>query len=181
MYGRANSITGWEALKPVIACGIALLALLSTCGRSRRLSVRSFDGPGRLIDFRRFPSTGTDRWATGRSLRRKGARFLVAGLVALTTGVRSSSVARRLTNVVSAWRRVGGKATRLRSRAWFWLAIAPKAWLAFAVRSASSLRREAIVPRAFEPWTRNWLKALLSLVNSANRRRLAASEGAKYL
>ena len=61
--------------------------------------------------------------------------------------------------MVSAWRRVGGKATRLRSRASFWLAIAPSAWLAFDVRSARSLRREAIVPSAFDPLTRNWLSA----------------------
>ena len=51
----------------------------------------------------------------------------------LTTGVRSSSAARRLTKVVFAWRSVGGNATSERSSAWFWLAIAPSAWFAFVV------------------------------------------------
>ena len=106
---------------------------------------------------------------------------MVAGLAALTTGVRSSSAARRLTKVVFAWRSAGGKATSERSRASFWLAIAPSAWLAFAVRAERSSRRSAIAPSACEPWTRNWLNARLSLVSSANSRRVEDSAGREVL
>ena len=125
---------------PSIACGTSLVGLRARpSGSSRSVSVTSLCGPGRLIASRRSWTTGTARSATGRSLRRKGARSLVAGLASLTTGVRSSSVARRLTNVVFAWRRVGGNGDERAVERLFWLAIAPSAWFAFAVRAARSL------------------------------------------
>ncbi len=63
------------------------------------------------------------------------------------SGSRSSRAARRLTKVVFAWRKVGGRSARLRPRAMFSSAIAPNAVLALEIAlESSSLRSDTAVP-----------------------------------
>ena len=141
----------------------------------------SLFGPGLLMARLRLWITGTPRSETWRRLRRKGVRCFVAGFASLTSGVRSSSVARRFTNVVFAWRSVGGSATSTRSSELFSFATAPSAWLAFWVSAARSCFRDAIAPRAFEPVTMNCVNVRWSRVTSSRSWRPVESAGSKYL
>ena len=77
------------------------------------MSVRSFALPLRSTVRRRFWNTGTAFLATGRRSRRNGARSLVADFDVSTSGSRSLSAARKLTNVVLACRGAGGNATKV--------------------------------------------------------------------
>ena len=99
-------------------------------GSAASSSLASFALPGLRTVRRRFLKTGTALETTGRSSARNGARFLVAGFAVSTSGSRSSSAARRLTNVVLAWRKTGGSCCSVWSKATFWLAIAWKALVA---------------------------------------------------
>src|SRR5439155_14286728 len=141
LYGRANLIVGSESLIAWTEWVLADAAWRSSRGSPFSAATRSLLGPGFRSAVARSVKTGTDRSATGRRLRRKRGRSFVAGFAALTKGVRSSSAARRLTKVVSAWRSVGGRSTSVRSSAWFWLAIAPRVVFACETRLVRSLRR----------------------------------------
>ena len=80
--------------------------------RLRSRSVRSLPAPLRCTSVFRSATVGRASCTSGRSWLRKRARSLVAGLDAATRTSRSSSVARRLTKVVLALRRVPGSSSR---------------------------------------------------------------------
>src|SRR4051794_40881399 len=141
LYGRANLIVGREALIAWTECLLADAPRRWSRGSPLRAATRSLLGPGFRNAVARSLKTGTDRSATGRRLRRNSGRSFVAGFAAWTRGVRSSRAARRLTKVVSACRNVGGRSTSVLSRAWFWLAIAPRVVFACETRFVRSLRR----------------------------------------
>ena len=108
MYGRMNSSTGWDfcsAWREFLNVG---LATCCSFGILRVASSRSLLAPGRVTSLRRSLIVGRALGTSGRSSRRNGARSLVAGLDASTSTSRSSSVARRFTNVVLPRRSVVG-------------------------------------------------------------------------
>ena len=128
MYGRSWAIFGWLVSRALMFAGIALLARRWAPGSAPSVSTRSLAGPSRCRTRPRFLNTGTDSSETVPSLRRKGVSpAWVASPVATISGSRSSSAARRLTKVVFAWRRAGGRATSERSNESFSCAIAPSA------------------------------------------------------
>ena len=107
-YGRMNSSTDWDltnACREWLNVGVATRWRL---GSLRVASTRSLSGPLRVTARRRSWIVGFALATSGRRSRRNGASSFVAGLDAATSGSRSSSVARRLTNVVFARRRVSG-------------------------------------------------------------------------
>ena len=127
MYGRSWAIFGWLVSSALMFAGIALLARRWAGQRAERVD----EVVGRAVAVQDQPevlNTGTDSSATVPSLRRKGVSpAWVASPVATISGSRSSSAARRLTKVVFAWRRAGGRATSERSNESFSCAIAPSA------------------------------------------------------
>ena len=169
-------------------------ALRSRCGTARSAArVGSRLRPQRLGDVvvrpgpvdgqaRGCGSPARPRSETWRRLRRNGVRCLVAGFASLTSGVRSSSVARRLTKVVFAWRRVGGNATSARSSDASSRSRSPPApgW-----RSGSGPRgrfaRSATAPSAFEPVTMNCVKVRWSRVISSRSWRPVERRGLEVL
>ena len=97
-------------------------------GILRVASTRSLSSPSRRISVRRSRIVGRASATSGRSSRRNGARSFVAGLDSATSTSRSSSVARRFTNVVLARRSVVGSRPRARASATFSAADRPRPW-----------------------------------------------------
>ena len=125
--------------------------------------------------------TGTALETTGRSSARNGARFLVAGFAVSTSGSRSSSAARRLTNVVLAWRKTGGSWRRVWSKATFWLAIALKAVVALEMPLVSSPSRPAIAVESFAVLTTKRSKRRSSAFSSPTKALVRLRHGPMYL
>ena len=117
---------------------------------------------------------------SGRSSRRNGARSFVAGLDSATSGSRSSSVARRFTNVELPRRSVVGSSASASLSARFSAAIAPVVALALPTRSARSSRRSAIAVTVREELTMKRVSASSSSVVSLTSRRALESSGLKY-
>ena len=117
------------------------LAAFCSDGSFFMRSLRSLFGPGRKSTRDRELTVGTASDRSGRSAEKKGASFGATGLDVLTSVVRSTSVARRFTNVVLALRSVGGSSRRSVSKAVFCDAIAPAVALALPTREARSSRR----------------------------------------
>ncbi len=151
-----------------IASGRAFRPFFFVFGSSLRVSARSLLAPGNLVMSASFEKTGVLSFETSASLRRNGARFLVAGYDAWTSGSRSSRVARRLTCVVLSWRSVSGKAASERSRSSLRLAMAPRVVLAVTISDERSCWRSARAPNVCEPETRNRESAAESLESSVN-------------
>src|SRR5262245_16102240 len=181
LYGRANLIVGSEALIAWTEFLLALEAWRSRAGSPFSAATRSLLGPGFRNAVARLLKTGTDRSATGRRLRRNWGRSFVAGFAALMNGVRSSSAARRLTNVVFACLSVGGRSTSVWSSAWFWLAIAPRVVFACVTRFVRSFLRWATALRTLPLATMKRVNVRWSAESSARRRWLASSDGARNL
>ena len=130
-----NSSTGVACCSALIECCEGRLGdLRSSAGALRSRSIRSLSGPGLLISVLRSRIVGRASLQQRAQLARGTARGPSSrGLEAATSSSRSSSVARRLTNVVLALRsvprqqrRAPGRATRSRR------AIAPT--VVFALR-----------------------------------------------
>ena len=115
--------------------------------------------PGRRTASRGRRSSARRRATSGRSSRRNGARSLVAGLDSATSGSRSSSVARRFTNVELPRRSVVGSSASASLSARFSAAIAPVVALALPTRSARSSRRSAIAVTVREELTMKRVRA----------------------
>ncbi len=174
-------MNGSEALLAFTAAGKAVRALGSSFGSALTESARSLFAPGRLTTFRRSVNTGTARCRTGWTLCRNGSRLRVATFEVLTSGSRSSSAARRLTKVVFACRSVPGRTPRLRSKARFWLAIAPRALFEFEINPERSLLRSLTAVKTREELTMKLVSTPSSRFSSWSTRSVALSEGAKYL
>ncbi len=130
--------------------------------------------------MRRSRIVGRDSATSGRSSRRNGARSRVAGLDSATSTSRSSSVARRFTNVVLARRSVVGSSPRARPSAAFSEPIAAAVAFALPTSEERSSRRSAIAPEAREVLTSRRVSAPWSSVTSCTSRRELESSGLKY-
>ena len=179
MYGRRNSSTGWpfwSAPVPLLNDG---LATRWKPGSLRVASTRSLSVPGRRTSVLRSAIVGLASRTSGRSSRRNGARSFVAGLDSATSGSRSSSVARRFTNVELPRRSVVGSSASASLSARFSAAIAPVVAFALPTRSARSSRRSAIAVTVRDEETRNSVSASSSSVVSLTSRRALESSGLK--
>src|SRR5438477_280873 len=87
-------------------------------------SIRSLLGPARRMMFARSCTVGLASAASGLSCSRKRRSFGATGLDSSTSGLRSSSVARRFTNVEFAVRMNGGSCASASASARFWRPIA---------------------------------------------------------
>ena len=117
---------------------------------------------------------------SGRSSRRNGARSFVAGLDASTSTSRSSSVARRFTNVVFARRSVVGSRPSAWPSATFSSPIARAVAFVLPTRPERSSRRSASAPTSREESTRKRVSAGSSSVSWPTSRREVESSGLKY-
>ena len=115
-------------------------AATASCASPRRGRCRGRRGGSACCRSR---IVGRASRTSGRSSRRNGARSLVAGLDSATSTSRSSSVARRFTNVVLARRSVVGSSSSARESATFSAAIAPAVAFALLTRPERSSRRSA--------------------------------------
>src|SRR5207247_2285661 len=104
VYGRMNWSTGWLFCSAVIESAKAGLAALLSAGSFFIRSLRSLLGPGRKSTRERDRTVGRALATSGRRAAKNGASFGATGFDVLTRVVRSPSVARRLTNVVLAFR-----------------------------------------------------------------------------
>ncbi len=175
-----NSSTGWlfcSAPVPFLSAGLATFWKLGSLSVA---STRSLSAPGWRTSVERSAIVGLASCTSGRSSRRNGARFFVAGFESSTSGSRSSSVARRFTNVLLPRRSVVGS----RSSAWlsasFSEAIAPVVAFALATRLDRSSRREAIAVAVRLELTRKSVSAPSSSVALLTSRRALESSGLKY-
>ena len=98
-----------------------------------------------------------------------------------TSTSRSSSAARRFTNVVLDLRSVPGSRSSARARATFSSPIAPSAVPVFCTRPERSSRRSAIAPIAFEVSVMKRENTSSSATSSRVSRDVEFSAGAKYL
>ena len=140
------------------------MATRCSAGILRVASTRSLSAPSRRTSVRRSRIVGRASRTSGRSSRRNGARSFVAGLDSATSTSRSSSVARRFTNVVLARRSVVGSSSSARESATFSAAIAPAVAFALPTRPARSSRRSATAVTAREELTMKRVSAPSSSV-----------------
>src|SRR3954470_5376875 len=138
-----NETTGWLFCSAVIECANDGLAARCSAGSFFIRSLRSLLGPGRKSTCDRDLNVGTASRTSGRNLEKNGASFGATGLEVFTSVVRSTSVARRFTNVVLALRSVPGRSARSVLNEVFSWAIAPAVALALATSELRSLRRAA--------------------------------------
>ena len=117
---------------------------------------------------------------SGRSSRRNGARSFVAGLDSATSTSRSSSVARRFTNVVFARRSVVGSSPSARASATFSDAIALAVVFVLPTSAARSSRFSASAVTSREESTMKRVRLSSSSVTSPTSRRDVDSSGLKY-
>ena len=119
-------------------------------------------------------SSGARRARAGAARARNGARSFVAGLEAATSTSRSSSVARRFTNVVFALRSVSGSSPSAWASDAFSSPIAAAVVFAFETRSARSPRRAASALTVRDEFRRKRVERVLvadDLVDERARRR----------
>src|SRR5256885_407905 len=128
-----NDTTGWLFCSAVIESANAGLAALCSAGSFFMRSLRSLLGPGRKSTLERDWNVGTASRTSGRSAEKNGASFGATGLEGFTNGVRSTNVARRVTNVVLALRRGPGSSARAVVNAGVSWAVAPSGneWFEF--------------------------------------------------
>ena len=146
----------------------------------RVASSRSLSAPLRVTSLRRSRIVGREAATSGRSSRRNGASRFVAGLDSATSTSRSSSVARRFTNVVLARRSVVGSSPSARASATFSWPIAAAVAFVLPTRSARSSRRSATAVTAREELTMNSVSVPSSWVSWLTRRREVERNGLKY-
>ena len=120
---------------------------------------------------------GTASWAAARKSLKNGPSRSATGFEASTRGSRSSSVARRLTKVVFAWRMKSGSREIASFSAVDWLPIAPIIRSTSWIRSDMSGARAASAPERCEVSTINDSKACWSTVSSSNSRREVERKG----
>src|SRR3989440_9114936 len=176
-----NCTTGSLFCSAVIEAAKAGLAGFGSAGSLFMRSLRSLFGPGRKSTRDRELTVGTASDRSGRSAEKKGASFGATGLDVLTSVVRSTSVARRFTNVVLALRSVGGSSRRSVSKAVFCDAIAPAVALALPTREARSSRRAAIAVTSWDELARKLVNAPWSRSSCWITWSVLDREGAKYL
>src|SRR5947209_5275960 len=160
-----NETTGSDWLIASMEWANAGRAARSSGGDLRRSSIRSW-WSGLRISRRRSWIVGRASWTRGRRAAKNGARRLVAGLDAATRTSRSSSVWRRLTNVVLPRRRVSGSTARALDSDVRSEAIAPVAVEVLETRLASVAWRWASAVTTREPVETRPLNACWSRIAS---------------
>ena len=175
------STTGCVCSSAVTVRGSVPLARFSSAGIFPVSSTRSLFGPGVRIRLLRSLMVGFASCTSGRSAARNFARFFVAGFDSATSGSRSSSVARRFTNVVLALRSDVGSRPSARPRATFSSPIAAAVWSAFPTSEARSPRRAAMALTVRDvSVTKRW-KVTWSVTISRTSADDVESVGLKYL
>ena len=180
VYGRMYSSTGCDFTSACVEFLNVGLATRCSAGILRVASIRSLFAPGVVTRRRRSWIVGIALWTSGRSSRRNGASSLVAGFDASTSGSRSSSVARRLTNVVLARRSVVGSSPSACSSAASWEAIAAAVVFVFPTSEARSSRFSAIAVTARDELTMKSVSVPSSCVSWLTSCREVERNGLKY-
>ena len=182
MYGRMNSSTGWLFCSACCRVGEGragdLLELRELARRVDQVVVGAgcASRPAQVGDRR---PRGVARAGAARAGTAPGR--LVAGLDSSTSTSRSSSVERRLTNVVLARRSVVGSSASACASATFSAAIAAAVAFVLATRSARSSRRSATArDRARGVDEEVGQRALVLRSSWLTRRREVDSTGLKY-
>jgi hypothetical protein len=141
--GRRKSITGWPSRIAVIARRKVGLAICWSFGRFCTASVASLNSPGCEMILSNCWNTGVASFSSGRSSWKNLGRSSAATLDACSSGSRSSSVARRSTNVELPLRSVSGSTASPSDSEAFSLAIAPIIPLRFVTSEVSCGARSA--------------------------------------